>query len=80
MTKTITLDSIRERAEEQEIEARSWEDTGQSGEAEAVALPRADGGKDAWMFLAACFTIEALVWGTSSVAEFLALCRFGSKG
>jgi hypothetical protein len=26
-------------------------------------LPRADGGKDAWLFLAACFLMEALVWG-----------------
>lgn len=26
-------------------------------------LPRADGGKDAWLFLAGCFAIEALTWG-----------------
>lgn len=26
-------------------------------------LPPADEGKDAWLFLAACFVIEALVWG-----------------
>lgn len=26
-------------------------------------LPRADGGKDAWLFLAACFMIEGLIWG-----------------
>ncbi|KAH8690013.1 MFS monocarboxylate transporter [Talaromyces proteolyticus] len=26
-------------------------------------LPPVDGGKDAWLFLAACFIIEALVWG-----------------
>lgn len=25
--------------------------------------PQADGGKDAWLFLAACFTIEMLLWG-----------------
>jgi hypothetical protein len=25
--------------------------------------PPADGGKDAWLFLAACFMMEALVWG-----------------
>jgi len=25
------------------------------------SLPRADGGKDAWLFLAACFMVEALV-------------------
>lgn len=26
-------------------------------------LPRVDGGKDAWLFLCGCFTIEALIWG-----------------
>ncbi|PQE26869.1 MFS monocarboxylate transporter protein [Rutstroemia sp. NJR-2017a BVV2] len=25
--------------------------------------PRADGGKDAWLFLAGCFIFEALIWG-----------------
>ena len=28
-----------------------------------VSLPKADGGKDAWLFLAGCFCIEALTWG-----------------
>ena len=27
------------------------------------SLPRADGGKDAWLFLVGAFAIEALVWG-----------------
>ncbi|KXJ87399.1 major facilitator superfamily domain-containing protein [Microdochium bolleyi] len=27
------------------------------------SLPPADGGKDAWLFLAACWAVEALVWG-----------------
>lgn len=27
------------------------------------SLPPVDRGKDAWMFLAACFVMEALVWG-----------------
>ncbi|KAL2187315.1 MFS general substrate transporter [Thermothelomyces heterothallicus CBS 203.75] len=27
------------------------------------SLPPADTGKDAWLFLAACWTVEALVWG-----------------
>jgi len=26
-------------------------------------LPPVDGGKDAWLFLAACFILECLVWG-----------------
>lgn len=28
------------------------------------SLPKADGGKEAWLFLAGCFFIEGLVWGT----------------
>lgn len=28
-------------------------------------LPPVDGGKDAWLFLAASFVVEALVWGKS---------------
>lgn len=27
------------------------------------SLPPVDRGKDAWLFLAACFVLEALVWG-----------------
>lgn len=27
------------------------------------SLPQADGGKDAWLFLAAGFVVEAMVWG-----------------
>lgn len=38
-----------------------------AGEIEQASLPRADGGKDAWLFLAGCFTIEALVWGKSGL-------------
>lgn len=33
------------------------------GEREQVNLPRVDGGKEAWLFLAGSFMIEALVWG-----------------
>ncbi|KAF9737043.1 hypothetical protein PMIN06_007575 [Paraphaeosphaeria minitans] len=33
------------------------------GEQLAQQLPPVDGGKDAWLFLAASFVIEALVWG-----------------
>jgi hypothetical protein len=29
----------------------------------SFALPRADGGKDAWLVLASCFILEATVWG-----------------
>jgi len=27
------------------------------------SLPPVDGGKDAWLFLATCFFVEAMVWG-----------------
>lgn len=30
---------------------------------QATALPRVDGGKDAWLALAGCFVLEGLVWG-----------------
>jgi hypothetical protein len=29
----------------------------------STRVPQADGGKDAWLFLASCFTLEALIWG-----------------
>lgn len=32
---------------------------------DAQSLPRADGGKDAWLFLMGGFMIESLVWGMS---------------
>lgn len=35
---------------------------------EPTSLPRADGGRDAWLFLAGCFAIEALTWGKSRQA------------
>jgi hypothetical protein len=36
---------------------------GNEHEMEMASLPPVDGGKDAWLFLAACFMIEGLVWG-----------------
>ena len=45
------------------------------------SLPPVDRGKDAWLFLTACFLIEALVWGklagsacTVFMADFGRLC------
>ena len=35
------------------------------------SLPPIDGGKDAWLFLAACFVVEALVWGKALDGQFL---------
>lgn len=37
---------------------------------EVQSLPRADGGKDAWSLLAACFLLEALVWGMQQCSTF----------
>lgn len=34
-----------------------------SGEHQEFSLPPADRGKDAWLFLAAGFVVEAFVWG-----------------
>lgn len=31
------------------------------------SLPAVDSGKDAWLFLAACFVMEALIWGESEI-------------
>ncbi|CAL8577440.1 hypothetical protein XPA_003269 [Xanthoria parietina] len=44
---------------------RSIEDNGDrvSSNPNDSSLPAVDGGKDAWLFLAACFVVEALVWG-----------------
>lgn len=39
--------------------------TREHSEGPEFSLPHADGGKDAWLFLAACFVVEALVWGMS---------------
>ncbi|KAK2050658.1 major facilitator superfamily transporter [Colletotrichum somersetense] len=37
-------------------------DSGDQGQ-EFLSLPPVDGGKRAWLFLAACFAVEMLVWG-----------------
>lgn len=34
-----------------------------SGSRNAFSLPPADGGRDAWLFLAGSFMIEGMVWG-----------------
>ena len=35
-----------------------------SSEPVQQSLPRADGGKQAWLFLGSCVVLEALIWGT----------------
>jgi hypothetical protein len=46
---------------------------------EGRVLPRADGGKDAWLVLIGCFTLEALVWGFVSHLNSLLAAETDSK-
>ncbi|KAI9155025.1 MFS transporter asaE [Paramyrothecium foliicola] len=39
------------------------DNTDAAGDRQEFSLPPVDGGKDAWLFLAACCLVEALVWG-----------------
>ena len=50
----------------------------ESIEHEHASLPRADGGKDAWLFLAGSFCIEALVWGECKLIVTSAPCNITS--
>ncbi|KAI9925285.1 hypothetical protein ASPWEDRAFT_120703 [Aspergillus wentii DTO 134E9] len=50
---------------EVELHPRLSNSTHDQHEHDDAQLPPADGGKDAWLFLAACFVIEALIWGFS---------------
>lgn len=38
---------------------------GRAEDGEVFSLPPADGGKDAWLFLASCVVFEAVSWGKS---------------
>jgi hypothetical protein len=58
-TETSTIELHRVGTPEAEIEEGTPPPEGRH----EFQLPPADGGKDAWLFLAACFIIEALVWG-----------------
>jgi hypothetical protein len=42
-------------------------------------LPRADGGVDAWLFLAACFVVEALVCVFSYFPRIFSYSNFSKK-
>jgi hypothetical protein len=49
--------------ESQQTNDRDGNDT-HTGTLHEFSLPPTDTGKDAWLFLAACWAVEALVWGT----------------
>jgi len=55
---------VRRPAASIEQELSVFQQGDETAEREAAqSLPRVDGGKDAWLFLAACFMLEALIWG-----------------
>ena len=64
-------------AETDTTPASSEFELGDQGDHSPQQLPPVDGGKDAWLFLAASFVVEALVWGklpvTSSCVDKLHL-------
>ncbi|KAF2149655.1 putative MFS monocarboxylate transporter [Myriangium duriaei CBS 260.36] len=69
-TPTTGPSSLRSFGEEHELEeinrAGVLDEVGAQDAIErrqSFELPRADGGKDAWLVLFACFILEALVWG-----------------
>lgn len=55
------------RSEDHLHMGEAWE-LGPSESSSIHELPRADGGKDAWLFLAAAFMVETLVWGESGMS------------
>lgn len=69
-TATISLEALTRETPQQQ---RSGDTTPRAEPSDAFeagqgphhefSLPPVDTGKDAWFFLAACFVIEALVWG-----------------
>ncbi len=65
-TETVTTTAVELQSLDRSPRAASPEspvDHDNENEHEMATLPQADGGKDAWLFLAACFLIEGLVWG-----------------
>lgn len=51
---------------------------GRAEDGEVFSLPPADGGKDAWLFLASCVVFEAVSWGKSVVMVTYHLFHFRS--
>lgn len=59
---SISLQSHRTLSSSFSIEEEEGQDSQGQGQ-QQFSLPRADGGKDAWLFLLSAFVLEALVWG-----------------
>ncbi|KAL1872127.1 hypothetical protein Daus18300_004497 [Diaporthe australafricana] len=67
-TATISLETLTREPQQRSGVTTPRDEPGdafESGQAphHEFSLPPVDTGKDAWLFLAACFVIEALVWG-----------------
>lgn len=68
-TTTISLEALtRESPQQRSGDTTPRDEPGDAFESgqgphHEFSLPPVDTGKDAWLFLAACFVIEALVWG-----------------
>jgi hypothetical protein len=61
-TRDIELSTIAVRNEnDQDLETLNV--FGRAEDGEVFSLPPADGGKDAWLFLASCVIFEAVSWG-----------------
>lgn len=69
---TVLHDISPQNADASTNDPRSIEDNGDrvSSNPNDSSLPAVDGGKDAWLFLAACFIVEALVWGKNPDNHF----------
>lgn len=59
----IALSNLPSPLEISSLEDPPTPNTGPEHRGHEFSLPRADGGKDAWLFLAAGFVVEAMVWG-----------------
>lgn len=65
-TEDIELSTVAGRAGDNH--SQDLEDSnvfGRAEDGEVFSLPPADGGKDAWLFLASCVVFEAISWGKS---------------
>lgn len=70
-TTAVSMEFDSHRLQHWEAEASQWHDDPAPLEAEAMALPPIDRGRKAYEFLAACFMLEALVWGLSAFVSSL---------
>lgn len=75
----IPLRSVEESSSDSERRSNGTPDEGlveTQASRHEFSLAPADGGKDAWLFLAACFILEALVWG--ELKEYVSYGAYGA--